>query len=437
MFRASRTSFVIAALLLALNELALAGIIDADLQLRTKNSPTATVDIIIVYRQGMSAKQKLVTENRAKAYREVARLSIATAAVPANRVESIAKLPEVERIGLASSGRGSMAEARPMTGSDALNQLDLNGEGQKIAILDSGVDGDHADFVGRVEAEQCYCPNCCPNGDSEQSGTGAAEDGHGHGSNVTGIAAGSGVVASLGVANAASIVAVKVIDDDNRFSSTFQIAQGLSWVAENHPDASVVNLSLGTDARFSGACDDANAGNAAMARAVNDLVSGGSLVFASSGNRGSSTQMESPACLSNVISVGAVWDASLGAQTQFGCTDVTRLDLITCFTNVSDELDLLAPGAAITSSGVGGGLSTFRGTSQAAPHVAGCAALLRQARPDLNPSWTVRALASTGQPIQIPRASSTVPRIDCVVALGQIDDIIFGDDFSQASRFDD
>ncbi len=73
---------------------------------------------------------------------------------------------------------------------------------------------------------------------------------------------------------------------------------------------------------------------------------------------------------------------------------------------------LLAPGAAITSSGMGGGVAGFAGTSQAAPHVAGALALMLQAKPAASADELENALKGSGRPIADPGNGITTTRID-------------------------
>ena len=98
---------------------------------------------------------------------------------------------------------------------------------------------------------------CCPNGQTTQSGAGAAEDDNGHGTNVSGIITANGVVAPEGSAPEAGIVAVKVLDSSNGFCCTSDVIAALDWIFANRPDVDVVNMSLGTNVRFAGHCDAA------------------------------------------------------------------------------------------------------------------------------------------------------------------------------------
>ncbi|HXE74301.1 MAG TPA: S8 family serine peptidase [Candidatus Xenobia bacterium] len=340
-------------------------------------------------------------------------------------LEKLAAHPDVVRIDLDVGGAGNLAESVPLINAEAVHSMGFTGDGVVVAVLDSGYDTDHPDLSDDLLDQHCFCTlagggGCCPNGQTEQAGPGSAEDDSGHGTNVSGIITSKGTVSSVGVAPDAQVVAVKVLDSNNGFSSSSQVISGLDWVITNHPGVKAVNMSLGTFALFTGACDNATSFTLAFAQAINTLRANGALSFVSSGNNGSSTQMQAPACIANVVAVAAVWDANVGSQTQFSCTDMTTAaDKITCFSNTSSALDLLAPGALITSTGIGGGTSTFRGTSQAAPHAAGAAALLWDARPELTPDQVEALFKVTGISVMDPDNGLSFPRIDVLAALNQ------------------
>ena len=94
----------------------------------------------------------------------------------------------------------------------------------------------------------------------------------------------------------------------------------------------------------------------------------------------------------------------------------TAADEITCFSDSNATLDLLAPGALITSDGLGGGRSTYMGTSQASPHAAGAAAVLLSIEPELAAAAVEALLKTTGKRIVDPRNGVTVPRVDLLAA---------------------
>lgn len=128
--------------------------------------------------------------------------------------------------------------------------------------------------------------------------------------------------------------------------------------------------------------------------------------------------MAAPACIGSVISVGAVYATDLGSFAAFACTDAaTAPDRVACFSDSDSALDLLAPGASVTSTGRGGGTSTYTGTSQAAPHAAGAAALLLEADPTLSADAIERLLEATGRSVTDPRNGVIASRVDVAAAI--------------------
>jgi subtilisin family serine protease len=309
----------------------------------------------------------------------------------------------VERVDLDAPGSGGLAQSVPQIKADLLRNIGLTGNGVTIAVLDSGIDSDHLDLSDAKVDERCFCSGgggCCPNGLPTQSGAGAAEDNHGHGTNVTGIITGNGRVAPVAVAPGTNIVAIKVLDANNSFCCSSDVIAGLDYILANRPDVKVVNMSLSTFATFAGDCDNATAFTMAFANAVNALTSNGVSIFASSGNSGLPARMGAPACVANTISVGAVDEG----------------ENVAAFSNSGPTLDLLAPGVRVTAAGIGGGISTFTGTSMASPHAAGTAALLLEAYPGISPADILNALKGTGVMRVDPKNGLSHPRIDAEAA---------------------
>jgi hypothetical protein len=339
--------------------------------------------------------------------------------VTAGGLSRLAADPEVRAIGLDGGGGGAAGrESLPLIRADAAHAGGFTGSGVTVAVLDSGIDRSHPDLAEALAGEQCFTPPAgCPNRSAQQAGAGSAQDDHGHGTNVAGIVASRGRIAPRGVAPASRIVAVKVLDRNNRFQSASQIISALNWIALNRPDVKVVNMSLGSDLLFVGTCDNAEPWTMAYASAVAALRSRGVTVFASSMNTGSATSLGAPACIADVVAVGAVYDSAFGAFQSSLCSDATEADKVACFSNGGSALDLLAPGAEFTSTGLGSRTSTFRGTSQAAPAAAAAAAILLHARPSLTPGQVESTLKAAGKPVLDRRNGRTTPRVDVLAAV--------------------
>lgn len=344
--------------------------------------------------------------------------------------------PGVARIDLDEGGSGAAVapdEAASLNRVAELEGLGLDGTGMKVAVIDSGVDSAHPDLQSRLVGEQCFCSNssgtggCCPNGQATQSGAGAASDDHGHGTNVSGIIVGQGTIAPRGATPGATLVAVKVLDRSNRFCCSSDLVAAMDWLVQHHPDLDAVNLSAGTDALFPGDCDQAAAFTQALSSAVNALTSVGAVVTVSAGNQGDSQAMSAPACVRNALGVGATWDFHGGAIDFLGCSETSTAPKQTaCFSNRSATTDLYAAGAFVTSTGLGGGRSSYGGTSQAAPMAAACAVALRQAAPVATVGQRMDAMKLSMTQVRDPVSGRDYPFLDCLDAVKLLNPDLFG-----------
>jgi subtilisin family serine protease len=298
-----------------------------------------------------------------------------------------------------------------------------------VGVLDTGVVTQHPDLSDAIVAQHCFTQLDCPPSRAAE-GT-SAEDDHGHGSNVAGIIASNGKVASAGFAPDVELVAVKINDSNNSGQVSDWVA-GLDWVYENLATlkVKVINMSFGTNATYAteAQCDSEEA---AMAAAIKNLVDAGVTLFAATGNSGYTDRLPSPACITGVIAVAATYDSDAGPQPSAGgnymwqygmgyanCSDqTTSLDKITCFSNTHPRVDLVAPGAPIISDGLNNGTSTYRGTSQASPAAAGVAALLLQCNPALTPAEVKKYLTTTGVKLTDPKNNLSFPSVRALKAV--------------------
>ena len=331
----------------------------------------------------------------------------------------------------------TLNEARSVARVDAVGALGFTGAGVTVAVLDSGYDAAHADLDDGPAAEVCFCSvgtGCCPLGGVVQTGTGAADDDNGHGTHVASIITSDGTVSPVGSAPSAEIVAIKVLDSVGHGQES-DFWEALEWITTNMPTVGVdiVNMSFRTlGGPYAGNCDNDPTVPNDLVNAINALVSDGVVVVAAAGNDGSSTNLRAPACVGNVISVGAVYDDDVGVGDLGLCTDpTTAQDQITCWSNRGASLDLLAPGAVITAAEAGGTQIEMSGTSMASPLVAGCSALLLEENPTLTPAEIETRLETSETHITDGETMLTYPRLDCLAALdtSSIVDIATAQDF--------
>ncbi|MFI1164813.1 S8 family peptidase [Streptomyces sp. NPDC020801] len=234
---------------------------------------------------------------------------------------------------------------------------DSAGQGVTAYIIDTGVRITHNDFGGRASSGYDFIDN-----------DPIAQDGHGHGTHVAGTVAGS----SYGVAKKAKVVAVRVLNDAGS-GTTEQVVAGIDWVAQHHSGPSVANMSLGGPA------------DSALDTAVRNTIASGVTFAVAAGNSNTDASGSSPARVSEALTVGAS----------------TLSDVRAGYSNYGPVLDLFAPGSSITSTWNTSDTATavLSGTSMAAPHVTGAAALYLADHPTATPAQVASALtgaASTG-----------------------------------------
>ena len=228
----------------------------------------------------------------------------------------------------------------------------LSGSGIKVAVLDTGFDDAHPDFLGRLVTKKLFATRSSP-GDMD-----------GHGTHCIGTACGplkpTGVP-RYGIAYNAHILAGKVLGDDG-FGTDRSIIAGMDWAVEQ--GCQVISMSLGAATSLG---DQPNDDYEQIGQVCLDA---GVLVVAASGNESDRPRLispvGSPANASTIMAVGAV-DRALKVA-GFSCGGM----------NPGQEVDLVAPGVDVLSSIPGGRHARFNGTSMATPHVAGVAALLAE-----------------------------------------------------------
>jgi subtilisin family serine protease len=309
-----------------------------------------------------------------------------------------------------------LAQSATLVEADKAWAGGYSGSGQTIAIVDTGVDKNHPFLAGKVVSEACYslfgtCPGGVTASTAAGSGMPCSHSSCIHGTHVAGIAAGLGSSFS-GVARNSNIIAIQVFSIYNgslgAYDSDLLAALDRVYALRNDFKIASVNLSLGGGA-YSASCDNEEP---AFTAAVNNLASVGIATIAASGNSYYTSKISYPACISSVISVGSVLDATTGS-----CSGQLSPDKVACYSNSASFLSLLAPGSVIQSAVPNNQYTNLEGTSMATPHVAGAWAVLRQKSPNASISEILAALQATGKSVTDYRNGIVKKRINVKAAL--------------------
>lgn len=299
------------------------------------------------------------------------------------------------------------SQSLPLIGQVPAAAQGYTGAGTTIAILDTGVNYRHSDF-GNCTAPGVPSSTCKVTDAIEIAREDYTLDANGHGTNVTAIAS--------KVAPDAKIVMLDVFTGSTARTgggaSDYDMIGALNWVANHAQSKNIksVNLSIGNGRSNSSTCT-----SSALAQSFENLRRLGVLPVVASGNDRHLSGISYPACTAGAVSVGAVYDANVGSISFSNCSDsATYSDKVTCFSNSSRNLTLLAPGSRITAGGY-----TMDGTSMAAPHIAGAVAVLRanNAFPNESLDQIVARMTSTGTLVTDHRNSIRTPRLNLIAAL--------------------
>ena len=267
----------------------------------------------------------------------------------------ISKLMEKLEIKINKSDRmNNIASEDPVVLlTDKSSDLDVD-----IAILDTGVSMSHPDL--NVYKNVTFVP-----------GTTTGDDDHGHGSHVAGIAAArDNSMGVIGVAPGARIWAIKICDKLGNCPLSTQI-EGIEYITEHSDEIDVANISI------------ENPESPTLNAIINKSISNGVLYVVASGNSGGNASSYSPGNNPSVITVSAISDTDgrcggMGPSTKRGDDDTFGK-----FSNSGAAVNLAAPGVNILSTYNGTEYAVHSGTSMAAAHVTGAAALLISMNPEL------------------------------------------------------
>ena len=343
-----------------------------------------------------------------------------------------------------------LAQGIPLMNASDIRSV-YDGSQVAIAICDTGIDTSHPRLGNTATFPNSKVIGGYDIGDDDADPRPDPVSGEAHGTACAGIAAGDlGSVGDYvgGVAPGAKLYSVKISTGNTGSATTSNMIEGWEWCITHQYDnpaypIMIISTSFG-GGRSSSTCDDRVP---AMTQAAANAAAAGITIFSSAGNDGYCDSICWPACISHVVSVGAVYDAAFGTyypcvsadscavkyqgscSTGWYAVDNAAPDQVPSYSNTAAFLGLLAPSnQAYTTDIVGTGgrssgdyRSDFGGTSAASPYAAGAAAVLQSAARQilgryLTPQEVKSLLVDKGDLVEDSKAGISKPRVNLAKA---------------------
>ena len=304
--------------------------------------------------------------------------------VELSRIHEIIDLPGVVFVELDGVLGIQMEEVVPVHGVDLVWQdTGYTGEGVTMAIIDTGIDGNHTALDDLDDDNMTDDPKIVAfydaiNNPGQTNGTEIFPyDDNGHGTHCAGITAGTGApnYQHIGVAPRANLVGVKVLDGGGSGSFAAVMA-GMQWTVEKRHEFNIraASMSLGA---LTGAIEWTSSEEESVNRMANEMMRAGVTLFIAAGNSGGTATIGTPGSAEDVITVGSLdKDTSIAIYSSQGPTEEGR---------VKPNIAFVGSSVNAPDANTGDGYVALSGTSMATPGAAGVAVLMYQANPDLSP----------------------------------------------------
>ena len=304
--------------------------------------------------------------------------------VELSRIHEIIDLPGVVFVELDGVLGIQMEEVVPVHGVDLVWQdTGYTGEGVTMAIIDTGIDGNHTALDDLDDDNMTDDPKIVAFYDAinNPGATNGTEifpyDDNGHGTHCAGITAGTGApnYQHIGVAPRANLVGVKVLDGGGSGSFAAVMA-GMQWTVEKRHEFNIraASMSLGA---LTGAIEWTSSEEESVNRMANEMMRAGVTLFIAAGNSGGTATIGTPGSAEDVITVGSLdKDTSIAIYSSQGPTEEGR---------VKPNIAFVGSSVNAPDANTGDGYVALSGTSMATPGAAGVAVLMYQANPDLSP----------------------------------------------------
>ena len=409
------------------------------LQIINSKEESQNLPIIVLYNYADEAFKKELEENSNTPIYNYKIIPATSLYLSSDKINSIAKSPAVKRIfldkkvyplsfektKLGQGFRKPSAQQFPyiplvnqslsQIGAPYLWDLDLNGSGVVVAVLDTGIDKTHPDLndlddnPSTIDDPKVINESSFIDFNFDGIIDEDTSDNVGHGTHVAGIISGTGEASNYqfkGVAPASELMNVKVLSEYGGYESW--IIKGIEYatfgpdgIPDNGDEADIISMSLGGG----GFIDDM------LIKAVDKAWEFNITVVIAAGNSGSEYfSLDSPGLSSKCITVGAVDSTdSIASFSSRGPSPDLRMGVDICAPGVN----IIAPLANTSDSGSEeGNYTTKSGTSMATPFVAGGIALLLQSDPSLTPTAIKTALMTSAVDIGVSSYIQGAGRLD-------------------------
>ena len=304
--------------------------------------------------------------------------------VELSRIHEIIELPGVVFVELDGVLEIQMEEVVPAHGVDLVWQdTGYTGEGVTMAIIDTGIDGNHTALDDLDDDNSTDDPKIVAFYDAinNPEATNGTEifpyDDNGHGTHCAGITAGTGApnYQHIGVAPRANLVGVKVLDGGGSGSFAAVMA-GMQWTVDNRHEFNIraASMSLGA---LTGAIEWTSSEEESVNRMANEMMRSGVTLFIAAGNSGGTATIGTPGSAEDVITVGSLdKNTAIAIYSSQGPTEEGR---------VKPNIAFVGSSVNAPDANTGDGYVALSGTSMATPGAAGVAVLMYRANPDLSP----------------------------------------------------
>ncbi len=336
--------------------------------------------------------------------------------VEVSQIGNLANLPGVVLVEIDGILTIQMADVNEIHGiTNVWDETGYTGAGSVVAIIDTGIDGDHEGLNDLDDNNETNDPKVIGfydviNRPDDTNGTDVkAYDDQGHGTHCAGITAGTGAPTFeyVGVAPQAQLVGVKVLSESGS-GSFAQVMQGMQWTIDNRHKFNIraASMSLGGPGVSEWTASEQESTN----RMANEMVRNGIALFIAAGNAAFSAQIGTPGSAEDVITVGALdKDTGIAVYSSQGPTEEGR---------VKPNIAFVGSNVMAPDFNTGTGYTSKSGTSMATPGAAGLAALMYQANPDLSPFDVRNIMQETAEYRQChyllknePCADDLVPKV--------------------------